>query len=80
MFPIYLLCRSYKSTGRGSGGDGEEELRQALRLSCGCKAVKTGHPHPREGRREGRRQRWREEPLPQASWEDDDEEIFTWSQ
>lgn len=22
MFPIYLLCRSYKSTGRGIGGNG----------------------------------------------------------
>lgn len=52
MFPIHLLCSSYKSTGRGSGERGGG-FQQALRSSRGCGAVKTDRPRPRTaGRRE----------------------------
>lgn len=76
MFPIHLLCSSYKSIGRGSGERGGG-FQQALRSSRGCGAVKTDRPHPRtagrrEGGREGGRDGGREESLPQASRQEDD--------
>lgn len=62
MSPIYLLCPHINRQGvaveRLGGGAG---LQRALRSSSGCRAVKSDRPHTRTGRREGRRQRWREE-------------------
>lgn len=57
MFPIYLPCALINQQGGAAEMAGKEELQQALRSSSECKAVKSGRPHPRAGRREGGEER-----------------------